>query len=170
MFGVLVLLLIVVPIAELYVIVQVAHHIGLLDTLALLIVLSMTGGWLLKRQGMAAWVRVQDTLRAGHMPGREVVDGALILLGGVLLLTPGFITDAVGLLLLLPPARSLVKGITRKLLGRRAGRRVEVYSGGVYTTTARRRNDLNRSIDSTFPSDSRPELRVRGEDGSPDTE
>jgi UPF0716 protein FxsA len=170
MFGVLVLLLIVVPIAELYVIVQVAHHIGLLDTLALLIVVSMMGGWLLKRQGMAAWTRIQETLRAGHMPGREVADGALILLGGVLLLTPGFITDAVGVVLLIPPARALLKGVTRRFLGRWAGRNVEVYSGGVYTTTARRRDDLSPSSDSKFPSDSRPELRRHAEDGSPDTE
>jgi UPF0716 protein FxsA len=170
MFGALVFLLIVVPIAELYVIVQVAHHIGLLDTLALLIVLSITGGWLLKRQGMAAYARVQETLRAGHMPGREVADGALILLGGVLLLTPGFITDAVGLLLLFPPTRALLKGTTRKFLGRWAGRRVEVYSGGVYPTTARERDVLSPSSDSRFPSDSRPELRPHVGDGSPDKE
>ncbi|MDQ3877290.1 MAG: FxsA family protein, partial [Actinomycetota bacterium] len=82
MLPALVVLLIAVPIAELYVVVQVAHLIGLIDTLVLLIALSVLGGWLLKREGMATWRRIHETLRAGHMPGKEITDGALILLGG----------------------------------------------------------------------------------------
>lgn len=168
MLGALVLLLIIVPIAELYVILQVSHHIGLGDTLAILILMSLVGGWLLKQQGMATWARLQESLRSGHMPGREVADGALILLGGALLLTPGFITDAVGLVLLIPPARAVLKGTVRRGLGRWARRRVQVYQGGVYPTTARRKEDVNPSSATTSPSD-RPELGRRGGDDSRDT-
>lgn len=131
-------MLIVVPIVELWIVVQVAHHIGLLDTLALLILVSLGGALLLKQQGMATWRRLQTTLGRGEMPGREVTDGALVLLGGALLMTPGFLTDAIGLVLLLPPTRALLKGATRRSLGRWAARRTagprRVYTATVVRT------------------------------------
>lgn len=113
---VLLLVLIVVPIAELFVIVQVARGIGTLETIALLIVVSLAGTWLLKREGMATWARLNAQLKAGKMPTKEVTDGALIMLGGALLLTPGFLTDIVGLALVFPPTRAMVKGVFRKAL------------------------------------------------------
>ena len=155
MLGVLVFLLIIVPIAELYVIVQVAHHIGIFETLGLLILLSIAGAWLMKQQGIATWRRLQVTLREGRMPGHEVTDGALILLGGALLLAPGFVTDAIGLLLLMPPTRALLKGVVGRWLGRMARRRVALYTVSPSTVTR-------------FPSDDHPELPRRGEGGSPD--
>lgn len=171
MLGALVVLLIAIPIAELYVIVQVAHHIGLIETLALLIVLSVTGGWLLKREGLATWMRMQETLRAGRMPGKEVTDGALILLGGALLLTPGFITDVAGLLLLLPPTRALLKGTSSRVIARWARRRSGAVRGPrIYATTARRADDVNRSTEATFPREPRPVLGPHDEGGSRDTE
>jgi UPF0716 protein FxsA len=129
MAPVLFVLLVAVPIAELWVIIEVAGRIGLPATLALLIVVSAVGAWLLKKQGVATWRRLQDSLRRGEMPTRAATDGALILLGGALMLTPGFLSDAVGLLLVLPPSRAAVKSGARRLLGRWAARRFGAPAG-----------------------------------------
>jgi UPF0716 protein FxsA len=110
----LILLFIVVPVAELYVIIKVGELIGVLPTLILLLADALLGSWLLKHQGRGAWRRFNEALAARRFPGREVVDGALIIVGGTLLLTPGFLTDVVGVFLLLPPTRA----ITRRLLKR----------------------------------------------------
>jgi UPF0716 protein FxsA len=122
----LLLLLIVIPLAELFVLIQVAHLIGLVPALLALLVISIAGAWLLKREGTAAWRRVRETVARGAMPATEVADGALVLLGGALLLTPGFITDAVGLLLLFPGARVLLRGAIRRLIWRWGSSRVRV--------------------------------------------
>jgi len=112
----LILLFIVAPLAELYVIWQVGGLLGILPTIALLLGASIFGGVLLRSQGRTAWQRLVAALQAGRAPAREVADGALIILGGALLLTPGFITDAVGAALLLPPTRALVRGtLVRRL-------------------------------------------------------
>src|ERR687891_1581944 len=87
--GILFLLLLAVPIAELYVIVQVADAFGFFETLVLLIGISIAGAYLLKQQGFATWMRFQDALARGEIPAREATDGALIIFGGALLLTPG---------------------------------------------------------------------------------
>jgi UPF0716 protein FxsA len=118
--AVLVLLFIVLPIAELYVIIQVGQAIGVLPTLALLLVDGLVGAALARSQGRAAWQRFNLALAEGRVPARETADGAMIILGGALLLTPGFITDVVGLALLLPPTRALI----RRGLGSAARRRV----------------------------------------------
>ncbi len=118
----LILLFIVLPIAELYVIIQVGGAIGVLPTLALLIVDSLVGAALARSQSRAAWERFNGALAEGRVPGREVFDGAMIIVGGALLLTPGFITDLLGIGLLLPPTRALV----RRFLVRIAGRRTQV--------------------------------------------
>lgn len=128
MFPVLLVALLVVPVAELWVIVQVADGIGVLNTLALLLLISATGAWLLRQQGTAAWRRLQASLGRGQMPADEATDGALILFGGALLMTPGFLTDAAGLLLLLPPTRAVVKKGARGLLARWAARRFGIGS------------------------------------------
>ena len=115
----LVLLFIVVPLAELYVIIQVGQAIGVLPTIAILLVDSLVGSWLLRQQGRAAWRRFNVALQAGRAPANETVDGALILFGGALLLTPGFLTDLLGLALLLPPSRALVRRVlARRLIPR----------------------------------------------------
>jgi UPF0716 protein FxsA len=141
--GILFILLIVVPIAELYVIVQISQEIGVITTLALLIGISVAGAWLLKREGMATWARLQQTLAQGQMPTNEVTDGALILFGGALLLTPGFLTDVVGLVLLIPPTRALVKGTARKMFAgwaRRRGGFVTSAGGRIYEAGVVRRS------------------------------
>jgi UPF0716 protein FxsA len=121
--GPLVLLFILVPIAELYVIIQVGHVLGVVNTLALLVLISFAGAWLMKREGLNTWRRAQRQVDAGVVPGRALVDGALILLAGALLLAPGFITDALGLLLLLPPVRAAVRAFTRQRIERRVAYR-----------------------------------------------
>jgi UPF0716 protein FxsA len=107
----LVLLFIVVPIAELAIIIQVGQAIGVWWTIALLIADSILGSLLMRAQGRQAWRRFNEALQAGRPPAREVIDGALVLGGGALLLTPGFISDVLGITLLLPPTRALVRRI-----------------------------------------------------------
>ena len=123
----LVLLFIVVPIAELYVIIKVGEAIGLLPTLAILIADAVLGSLLLRQQGRSAWRRFNEAIAAGRFPGREAADGVMVAVGGTLLLTPGFITDVFGLLLLLPPTRA---GIRRGLFGFLSRRFVLVGAAG----------------------------------------
>jgi UPF0716 protein FxsA len=117
----LILLFIVLPIAELYVIIQVGGAIGVLPTLAILVADSLIGAALARSQSRAAWERFNRALAAGRIPGREVFDGAMIILGGALLLTPGFITDVVGILLLLPPTRAAFRVFLSRTVAKRAG-------------------------------------------------
>jgi UPF0716 protein FxsA len=110
----LIVLFIVVPIAELYVIIQVGEAIGLWPTLALLLADALLGSFLLKHQGRGAWRRFNEALAQRRFPGKEVVDGLLIVVGGTLLLTPGFLTDIVGLVLLVPPTRAIIRRLLRR--------------------------------------------------------
>jgi UPF0716 protein FxsA len=116
------LLFIVVPLVELYVIIQVGQEIGALWTIALLVAASLLGARLLAWQGRAAWRNFRAAMAAGRVPHREVLDGFMVLLGGALLLSPGFITDAFGLLLLIPPTRALIRRAGARLIRRYPGR------------------------------------------------
>jgi UPF0716 protein FxsA len=116
----LIVLFIVVPIAELAVIIQVGQLVGVWWTIALLLADSLLGAYLMRSQGRAAWRRFNAAIAEGRAPTREVLDGVLVIFGGALLLTPGFITDIFGLLFLFPPTRVLVRG----LIIRRAALRV----------------------------------------------
>jgi UPF0716 protein FxsA len=111
---VLVLLFLVVPFAELAVLIQVGSRIGVADTILLLIGVSVAGAWLAKRAGISVLLRMRQQLEMGRVPGAELVDGFLVLLAGALLLTPGFLTDVVAILLLLPPVRATVRRVLRK--------------------------------------------------------
>ena len=102
-------LILVVPFLELFVILQVSHLVGPLATIAILILVSISGSWLVRREGLNVFVKVQQELSVGRMPTQALVDGLLVLFGGVLLVTPGFLTDVVGLLLLAPPTRALFR-------------------------------------------------------------
>jgi UPF0716 family protein affecting phage T7 exclusion len=157
-------LLLAVPIAELWVIVQVAGEIGVLETLALLILISIAGAYLLRQQGLAAWARMQTALAEGRVPASEVADGAMIMFGGALLLTPGFLTDIVGLMLLIPPTRAVVKIWFRRILGGWAARRYVPPGGRIYSATVIR----SKSTDASRRSPS-SELQS-GADDSPDKE
>jgi UPF0716 protein FxsA len=138
--GLLLVLFIVVPIAELAIIIQVGEAIGVLPTIALLILDSILGSMLMRSQGRRAWLRFNEALRAGRAPAREVLDGALILFGGALLLTPGFISDLFGAALLLPPSRAVI----RRIAGRRLLQRMTV---SMTTATTGRRTTTSRTAD-----------------------
>lgn len=114
------------PIAEIYVIVQVGEAIGALPTIAILLADSVIGTALLRAQGRAAWRRLGDALAVGRPPAREVLDGALVVFGAALLITPGFISDVLGIVLLLPPTRALA----RRLLVRHFTSRLMARAGG----------------------------------------
>ena len=121
-----------VPLIELVVILQVGQVIGPWPTIALLIVDSLFGAWLLKREGRKAWRQFRSTLDQMRWPGDEVAQGALVIVGGTLLLTPGFVTDVVGFLLLLPP--------TRRILARQLRKRVRGLDGGAAAPRRPRRD------------------------------
>jgi UPF0716 protein FxsA len=128
----LVLLFIVVPIVELFVIIQVGEAIGVLPTIALLIADSVLGSMLMRSQGRAAWRRFNAAIREGRIPHREVLDGVLVIFGGALLLTPGFVTDVLGIVLLLPPTRAVVRGVVgRRLVPRMVATGLGGFGGGV---------------------------------------
>jgi UPF0716 protein FxsA len=118
----------VVPLLELAVIIQVGQTIGVAETILLLIAVSVAGGWLVKREGVGVLRRIQAAVSAGRVPGRELADGALIMFAGALLLTPGFLSDVLGIALLLPPVRAVVRPVlvgvlTRRAIDRRLGPR-----------------------------------------------
>ena len=115
---------IVLPLAELYLILKVGDLIGVPLTILLLAADSVIGSLLLRSQGRAAWRRLNEALATGRIPHREVQDGALVVFGGAFLITPGFITDVIGLLMLLPPTRPLVRRLVMRALTRRAERRM----------------------------------------------
>ena len=106
---VLLILFIVLPILELYVIIQVGGAIGVGPTLAILLIDGILGAALARSQGRTAWRRFNEATAAGRIPATEVFDGAAIIVGGAFLLAPGFITDAIGLSLLIPPSRALYR-------------------------------------------------------------
>jgi UPF0716 protein FxsA len=112
-------LFVIVPLAELYVILKVGDWLGIPLTIALLAADSVLGSVLLRTQGRAVWRRFTETMAAGRVPQREILDGVLVIFGGAFLITPGFLTDIVGLLLLLPPTRTVIRGYVARRLGRR---------------------------------------------------
>lgn len=112
-------LFVVMPIAEIFVLIQVGQVIGVWWTIALLIADSIFGSWLIKREGGRAWRALTTSLNTGRMPAKELADGALILVGGTLMLSPGFVTDAFGLLLILPFTRPVARRILTRLVTRR---------------------------------------------------
>ena len=119
--ALLVLALLVVPLVEIYVLVQVGQVIGALPTIALLVVMSLLGAWLLRREGARTWSAFRTALGSGRVPAKEVADGALVIVGGALLLTPGFATDLFGLALVLPPSRAVFRRLLTGLVARRLG-------------------------------------------------
>jgi UPF0716 protein FxsA len=111
--------LLVVPVAEIAVIVAVGTVIGGWQTLALLLVESALGAYLVKREGRRSWQGLRVALNTGKMPGRELADAALVLIGGTLLLTPGFLTDIVGFFFILPFTRPITRRWLQSVVERR---------------------------------------------------
>jgi UPF0716 protein FxsA len=115
----LLLAFVVVPVVEIWVIIQVGQAIGVLPTVALLLLDAVLGTWLFKREGRRAWAAFTRALQEGRVPAREVADGALVVVGGAFLLSPGFVTDAVGVACLLPPTRAALRGVLARAVGGR---------------------------------------------------
>ena len=115
----LLLLFVAVPAAEIYVLIQVGQAIGALPTVLLLVADALVGAWLSRREGRRAWRALQEAIVAHRVPAKEVADGALVVLGGAFLLTPGFLTDVIGVLCLLPPTRALLRRALTRVVARR---------------------------------------------------
>jgi UPF0716 protein FxsA len=118
-FPLLVLVFLVFPLLELAVIIKIGAAIGVLNTIGLLLLSSVVGGWLMKREGLGVLRRIQGAVAAGRVPGKELADAALILFGGALMVAPGFVTDVLGMLLLLPPVRAAVRAVVLKRIAGR---------------------------------------------------
>ena len=143
----LIVIFIVVPLAELYVILRVADDVlGWPLTLALLVADSLLGSWLLRSQGRAVWNRFNEAMRAGRVPHSEVIDGVLIIFGGAFLITPGFLTDIIGLILLIPPTRAGVRRIARRTIERRT---VVGVAGQAVRSGARRTSGRDYDVEGT---------------------
>jgi UPF0716 protein FxsA len=110
---------VVVPLVEIWVILQVGQLVGPWWTIVLLVLDSMLGAWLIKREGGRAWVALREALQRGRMPAREIADGALILIGGTLMLSPGFVLDIAGILLILPFTRPVARRLLTTVVERR---------------------------------------------------
>ncbi|HWH29294.1 MAG TPA: FxsA family protein [Mycobacteriales bacterium] len=119
--ALLVALLVVVPLIEIYLLVQVGQVIGALWTVVLLVVMSVIGGLLLRREGARTWRAFRTALHGGRVPAKEVADGALVLFGGALMLTPGFATDLLGLACVLPGSRAVLRRLLTGVVARRLG-------------------------------------------------
>ena len=116
---VLALLFVVLPVFEIYVLIQVGQVIGVWWTLLLLIADSIYGGWLIRHEGGRAWQALTNALNSGQMPAKELADAALILVGGTLMLSPGFVTDAMGIVLILPFTRPVARRVLTRVVSKR---------------------------------------------------
>jgi UPF0716 protein FxsA len=112
----------VIPVIEIYLLIKVGSLIGALPTVALVLSTSLAGAWLVRHQGFEILRRIQSELAQGRLPAAELLDGAMVLVGGVLLLTPGFFTDFLGLFFLIPFTRAAIKQFARLWLQRRLSR------------------------------------------------
>jgi len=121
MLGRLVLLFTVVPLTELFILIKIGGYIGGLNTILLVVLTAMLGAWLARLQGLRTLQQIQISLSRGQIPAEELVDGALILAGGVLLLTPGVLTDLFALVLLFPITRTPFKRWLRRRFDRMVG-------------------------------------------------
>lgn len=118
-----------VPIAEIFVLIQVGQAIGPWWTVLLLVAMSVLGAWLVRREFRNTWTALQSALRSGRLPSSELADAGLVVVGGTLLLTPGFLTDVVGLAMLLPLTRPLFRRMLLALLTRRMQTRATAWAG-----------------------------------------
>ena len=123
--------LLLLPLVEIALLIAVGHVIGVWPTLLLVVGGALLGGYVVKRAGRRARVALQTSVNTGQMPGSDLTDAALVLVGGVLILLPGFLTDVVGLLFLLPAARPLTRRWLQAMVERRVGRSTGVIRGEV---------------------------------------
>lgn len=115
-FTKLLLLFIIVPVVELYVLIEIGRKIGTLPTVGIIILTGILGAYLVKSQGFLILRKIQNDLNKAILPGDSLIQGAIILAGGILLITPGFITDTIGFVFLIPVGREVVKKYLLKWL------------------------------------------------------
>jgi UPF0716 protein FxsA len=143
--AILVILLVVVPVVELLIVLEVGSRLGVGWTVALLLAASLLGAYLLRVEGARTWRQFRQALEEARWPGDEVAQGALVLVGGALLLTPGFLTDIVGLLFLLPPTRKVAARWLRRIVTVAGFRTSVVGSGAASAARAARGAQATRS-------------------------
>lgn len=174
---VLLVLFIAVPLAELWVILQVGSVIGAGWTILLLVLDSLVGAWLVQREGRRSWGALREAFSSGRWPADELAQGALVVFGGALLLTPGFITDAIGLAAVVPPTRALLARLLRRAAGIVAARRMGMGTAGATIFTRpgdhsrRTRRDPIRGTTSRRAGRASPDVEiisVEREDGDGD--
>jgi UPF0716 protein FxsA len=159
--AILIVLFIVVPILELWVIIEIGSLIGVVPTLALLLADALLGSLLLRHQGRGAWQRFNKAIAERRFPGREVADGLLIAIGGTLLLAPGFLTDIVGILFLIPPTRAIVRRLLKGIMGKRF-----IVMGGPAGAAYGAASGANRAYGYAKPGDRGPDEPDRGSNGA----
>lgn len=162
--ALLLVLLVAVPILEVWLLIQVGQRIGILWTIAILVFEAILGAWLLRREGAKAWKALNAALRTGVLPAGELADAALVLVGGVLLMLPGFATDVVGFVFLLPITRPLARGLLSVVVARQVsqlglpmvppGRPPEPRSGSGVVIEG-------EAVDLSEPEEARPPRRSR---------
>jgi UPF0716 protein FxsA len=148
---------------EVFVFAQVADAIGFANALGLLLLISLVGAWVVRREGWKVWQRLNLQLSQGRLPQAEVIDGVLVLGAGVLLVMPGFVTDVVGILLLLPPTRALARRMAQRRMTVQVERVRATYRGQVYDATATENPP-------SAPRTDRPPIALPPRDETPDTD
>lgn len=151
------LFVLAVPIVEVWLIVSVGHWIGVWPTLALLLGEALLGAWLMRREGAKAWAELGKAVSSGSMPRGQLLDPVLIMLGGILVMLPGFFTDVIGLIFLLPFTRPIARRILQLFIARRVAR------AGVNIDVMRARLDP----ESVVPGETVPDQTGRSTDRNP---
>jgi len=146
MFPKLLLLFIIVPALELYLLISIGKQIGVPTTLCIIVLTAILGASLTRAQGQRTLLRFQQAMAAGRMPHAEIMDGLMIILAGAVLLTPGFLTDAVGFALLVPPVRA----VARKMLARMLKGRIQVVGGPNFESTSGAKQPSSTPKNDTF--------------------
>ncbi len=123
---------IVVPVVEIFLITQVASQLGWFETIFLVVAVSAVGAWLVKREGTGVIRRIQDSFRGARLPTNDLADGAMIFFASALMLTPGFLTDFVGLALLIPPIRAILRPPVISFFKKRVEVRTAGFGGGMF--------------------------------------
>ncbi len=160
MFSRLLALFVIVPAMELYLLIQIGQLIGGLETFGIIVITGLIGSYLAKSQGLSVWMKLQTKLSSGQIPGRELIDGVIILVSGALLLTPGVLTDVIGLFGLFPLSRAcLRKYLTAKFS-------VGLSSGNIkfsaFTRSQGRQNFSSTDTSSNSGTDPEADVLVGG--------
>lgn len=153
------LLMIVIPLLELALLVQINKYVGLAATIAIVVVTGFIGASLARHQGRSAWRNIQAALQQGRMPSTELADGMMIFIAGLLLITPGLITDTTGFLLLIPQVRRHAARYLQAWVARNA--RVQIHTAAsIFNPGTGSFESVSRSYESYPTSEERPSVRV----------